>query len=182
VKVTFTDPDGHTLVHNARVDVQDCDYRIVTMSMWYVTAEANVMAVTTMNTVLHSTSLDPSHLELSNPQAKVFNIAAYAVGRACPAEEFMSSATTNIDGQVDFDAGTMWVYVPYPSIPVGTGVVCLLVSGHNSLPDSGDPYPFKVTLNSTAGGVTNLSEPQLRVRGLGSSDGDTHVTIRQLRP
>lgn len=181
VKFEFTDPDGHTLVRDARVDVKDCDYRVITMSMWYVTAEANVMAVTTMNTVLTATSFDPSHLELSNPNSPVFNIAAYAIGRACPAQEFMSSSSANVDGQVDLDAGTMWVNIPYPSIPVGTGVVCLVVGGHNALPDSGDPNPFKVTLNDSDGGVADVPEPQLRVPGLGVSDGDTHVIIRRIR-
>jgi hypothetical protein len=177
-----TDPHGDALKTETGATVWNCDYRVLTMSTWYVTAEANVMAVSMMNTVLKARLVDPSHLELSNPAANVYNFAAYAHGRACPAQEVMSSAPTNVDGQVDLDAGTMWVYVPYPSVPVSTLVTCPGIAGSNSRPDSGDPYPFKVTLNNVEGGVIDLSEPQLRVPGLGVSDGDTHAMITRLHP
>jgi hypothetical protein len=175
VVFTVTPPFGGSISKTLTVNVRNCDYRAITMSVWYLEAEVKVMAVSTINTILTAQPPNGRHVEIKNPMAESHNITYVFPRGGCPATETVSHFNSPVIGDLNLDSGQFPVTINYGSVTAGTDVSCGGVSGHNAGLDQGTPDPL--TFDMTAQGGSKQENHVLRAPGLGDYTGETHLIL-----
>lgn len=154
---------------NVSVRVTDCDYEVHVFSIWHLTGKRNIVASSSIDTVI--TGQDHPAGSIYNANAKAKNLA---VNFTPPCVALIKLPETNAAVFATLHDDTLDVEVDHSPNAVETGVTCGRLSGEANDPATLDPITFHLRAN----GGTDSGAHVLHAPGLGDYSGTTYITVR----
>jgi hypothetical protein len=171
VSVTAESPGVVGSGGNVAVRVTECDYEVHVFSLWHVNAGRNVVASSSIDTVItgqgHPTG------SIYNDQAKAKNLA---VSFSPPCVAIYKLPTTDAGVFAHLHDDKLDVEVDHAPNAVETGVTCGRLSGEANDPATLDPIEFHLR----ASGGSDSAAQVLHAPGIGDFTGTTYITVRPI--
>lgn len=171
VSVTAESPGVVGSGGNVAVRVTECDYVVHVFSLWHVNAGRNVVASSSIDTVI--TGQGHPAGSIYNDKAKAKNLA---VNFSPPCVAIYKLPETDAGVFAKLHDDTLDVEVDHAPNAINTGVTCGPLSGEANDPATLDPIEF----HFRAGGGVDSAPHVLHSPGLGDFTGTTYITVRPI--
>lgn len=171
INITVESPGVVGAGQTVTVRVTECDYEAHVFSIWHVNAGRNVVASSSIDTVI--TQQGHAAGSIYNDQATSKNVAV-SFSPPCVAVYDLPDTRAGIFARLRDD--TLEVEVDYSPNDVSTGVTCETLSGEANDPATLDPIEFTIP----AGGGADSGSHVLHAPGLGDFTGMTYITLKRI--
>jgi hypothetical protein len=151
-----------------RVRVTECDYKVHEFSMWHINAGRNIVAASTIDTIITGRNHPPGKIYNDHAEAKN---TAISFDPPCVAVYELPSSAAGIFAVRKDDI--LQVEVDYDPNDASTAVTCLVVSGGNQDDASRDQNNFTIPVE----GGSWYGPHVLHAPGIGDFTGFTLVTF-----
>jgi hypothetical protein len=145
---------------NSQVD--ECDYKVDTASMWHIVdSRQNIVALTVVHTMLEKTSESPAGVYQLEKPGGGFSAAehvASAFKPPCVGTYTLPDTDVYVDGVLNTTTHKVSVEMRFGDVPVQTAVTCIIPSGGND-------------------DVSELGDVNFEVRASGGSSSKVHVLV-----
>lgn len=153
------------------VQVTECDYQVHVFSIWHLNIGRNIVAGSSIDTIITHAGTSGRVEQFSNTHSKVENHAVSFMP-PCAALYHLPDTEAAVLGELDDDVLT--ISVIYPPNAVTTGVKCPKVSGGAADPATLDQIDFN---RMHGGGGTDSGPHVLHAPGAGDFTGTTYVDV-----